>query len=124
MKEIASNIEAPVAFKYNEINEKRMAPELLDAIQSRISKKGNGLKDKANIQKVKGIPMFLGNIASHDNDFKLDIKDLEVMWEDIGNTIDVFYCKDCKTYISVEYFDTVKNKIRCKCGKLEHDWKN
>ena len=55
MKEIAFNIEAQVAFKYNEINEKRMAPELLDAVHSRISKKGNELKDKANIQKLKGM---------------------------------------------------------------------
>jgi energy-coupling factor transporter ATP-binding protein EcfA2 len=69
MKEIAYNIEAQVAFRYNEINEKRMAPELLDAVHSRISKKGNELKDKANIQKLKGMPMFIGNVTSHDNEF-------------------------------------------------------
>jgi len=123
MKEIASNIEAQVAFKYNEINEKRMAPELLDAVHSRISKKGDGLKDKANIPRVKGMPMFIGNIASHDNDFNVNIDDLEVMWEDISNTIQTFYCNDCETFVSVMYYDNVNNQIRCRCGNLAYDWK-
>lgn len=123
MKEVAFNIEAPVAFRYNEINEKRMAPELLDAVHSRISKKGNGLKDKANIPKVKGMPMFIGNTTSHDNEFNESIEDLEVMWEDIRETIHTFYCTDCKKFISIKYLDNVENKIRCGCGKLVYDWK-
>lgn len=122
MKEIACNIEAQVVFKYNELNEKRMAPELLDAVHSQISKKGQELRDKANIKKVKGMPMFIGNTTSHDNDFKIHLKDLGVMWEGISNTIQAFYCDDCDTFISVRYFDNVKNQIRCKCGSLTYDW--
>lgn len=123
MKKIANDIEAKMAFKYNEANEKRMVPELLDAVQSQISKKGNGLKDKANIVKLKGMPMFIGNTTSHDNDFSVSIKDLEVMWEEIENTVHVFYCSECETFISTKYFDNVENKIRCRCGKLTYDWK-
>ena len=123
IKEVAFNIEAPVAFRYSELNEKRMAPELLDAVQSRISKKGKGLKEKANIARVKGMPMFIGNTTSHDNEFNESIEDLEVMWEDIKNMIHTFYCNGCKKFISVKYFDNVENKIRCGCGKLTYDWK-
>ncbi|MBJ7531695.1 hypothetical protein [Dehalococcoides mccartyi] len=124
MKEIASNIEAQVAFKYNEINEKRMAPELFDAVHSRISKKGDGLKQKANIPRLKGIPMLIGNITSHDNDFNVNIEDLKVTWECISETIQAFYCDDCNSCISVKWFDNVKNKIRCSCGNLSYDWKS
>jgi len=124
MKEIACNIEAQVAFKYNEINEKRMAPELLDAVNSRISKKGTELKDKANIPALKGMPLFIGNTASHDNDFNTNIEDLRVMWEGIDKTVQTFYCDNCKTFVSVKYFDNVANKIRCKCGNLTYDWKD
>jgi len=124
MKEIAYEIKAQVPFRYNEINEKRMAPELLDAVQSRISKKGNELKDLANIPKLKGMPIFLGNVTSHDSDFTEGIEDLASIWEDIEKTIHVFYCDDCKKYISIKYFDNVQNKIRCGCGKLNYDWKN
>lgn len=122
MKEIANNIEAQVSFRYNETNEKRMAPELLDAVHSRILKKGNGLKDKANIQKIKGMSMFVANVTSHDNEFTESIEDLASIWEDIENTINVFYCDECKKLISIKYFDNVKSKIRCGCGKLTYDW--
>ena len=123
MKEIAYNIEAQVAFRYNEINEKRMAPELLDAVHGRILKKGNGLKDKANIQKLKGIPIFIGNVTSHDNEFTESIEDLAAIWEDIEKTIHIFYCDKCRKFISIKYFDNVESKIRCQCGKLTYDWK-
>ncbi|MFC1937138.1 hypothetical protein ACFLWY_01105, partial [Chloroflexota bacterium] len=123
MKEIAINIEAQVAFRYNEFNEKRMASELLDSVHSRISRKGNDLKEKADIPRIKGMPMFIGNIVSHDNEFNVSIEDLEVMWEGISKTIQTFYCNDCETFVSVRYFDNVKNKIRCRCGNLAYDWK-
>jgi len=123
MKEIACNIQAQVAFQYNETNEKRMAPELLDAVQSRISKKADELKNKANILRVKGMPMFIGNTASHDNDFNVNIEDLEVMWENVSSTFQTFYCDACNSFVSVAYFDNVENKIRCSCGKLAYDWK-
>jgi DNA repair exonuclease SbcCD ATPase subunit len=123
MKEISHNIEAQVAFRYNEINEKRMAHELFDAVHGRISKKGNGLKDKANVLKLKGMPMFIANVTSHDNEFTESIEDLTVVWEDIEDTINTFYCDECKKVISIKDFDTVDKKIRCGCGKLAYDWK-
>ena len=114
-----------MAFRYNEINEKRMASELLDAVHSRISKKSNELKDKANILKLKGMPMFIGNVTSHDNKFTESIEDLTAIWEDIQKTINIFYCDEdqCRKFISIKYFDNVKSKIRCGCGKLTYDWK-
>ena len=122
MKEIARNIEAQVAFRYNGTNEKRMAPELLDVVHSRISKKGKGLKEEASIPKLQGMPMFIGRTASHDNEFKAGIEDLQLMWEDICNAVNTFLCSECEGYVSVDFFDNVNNKIRCKCGKLSYDW--
>ena len=115
MKEVAFNIEARVEFRYNELNEKRMAPELLDAVQSRISKKSNELKDKANIERVKGMSMFIGNITSHDNKFNESIEDLKVMWENIESAINAFYCNDCKKCISVKYFRSEERRVGKEC---------
>lgn len=123
LKEIARNIEASVPFRYNEANEKRMAPELLDAVQARISKKSKSLKEKANIPKIKGMPMFLGNTTSHDNKFNESVQDLQVMWEDIRNFIHDFYCKDCEKFVSIKYYDNVEKNIRCGCGNLKYEWK-
>lgn len=125
MKKITYSIEAQVPFRYNEINEKRMVPELLDAVHSRILKKSNELKNKVNIQKLKGMPMFIANVTSHDNEFTESMEDLTVIWEDIEEIISNFYCdkEDCRQFISIKYFDNVKNEIRCRCGKLHYDWK-
>lgn len=125
LKEIAVNIEANVSFKYNDINEKRMAPELLDSIQSKLTGKSIELKTATDIPRIKGMPMFIGNTTSHDNDFQASIEDFELMWEDIGKFIKLFYCKECDKFISTKYLDNVKNRIRCGCKdeKLSYDWK-
>ena len=124
MKEIALNVEARVAFRYNELNEKRMAPELLDAIQSKLAKSSEELKEITDIPRVKGMPMFVANITSHDNEFQESIEDLEVMWEYIKKLIDTFHCNSCNKPISMKHFDNVENKIRCGCGELSYDWRN
>ena len=100
-----------------------MASELLDSVHSRISRKATELKEKADIPRIKGMPLFIGNVDSHDNEFKVVIEDLEVMWEAISGAVGAFFCNECKEFISVTYFDNVENKIRCGCGKLAYSWK-
>jgi energy-coupling factor transporter ATP-binding protein EcfA2 len=123
MKRIALEIEAKVAYRNNDINEKRMAPELLNAVQSKLSKASKELKEKADIPKIKGMPMFIGNTTSHDNTFQESIEDLEAIWEDVKNLIHNFYCPECDKFLSLKYYDNVEKKIRCGCGKLKYDWK-
>ena len=124
MKRVAYDLEAKVAYRNNDVNEKRMAPELLDAVQSKLSKSSNELKAKADIPKIKGMPMFIGNTTSHDNDFQESIEDLEAIWDDVKNLIHNFYCSDCDKFLSVKYYDNVEKKIRCSCANLKYDWKD
>jgi hypothetical protein len=51
MKRVPLEIEAKVPYQNNDINEKKMAPELLDAVQSKLSKKSKELKEKTDIPK-------------------------------------------------------------------------
>jgi DNA repair exonuclease SbcCD ATPase subunit len=122
MKRVAYELEAKVAYRNNDINEKRMAPELLDAVQSKL-KASNELKAKADIPKVKGMPMFIGNTTSHDNEFQESIEDLEAIWDDVKGLIQNFYCSDCDKFLSLKFYDNVEKKIRCGCGKLKYEWK-
>ena len=123
LKQIAFEIEAKVSFRFNEINDQRMAPELLDSIQSKITKASVELKTKIDISKVKSIPMFVGNISSHDNLFQFSIEELQLMWDEINNLISNFECSTCNNFISVKYYDSVNKKIRCKCGNKIYLWK-
>lgn len=123
MKRVALEMEAKVAYRNNDLNEKRMAPELLDAVQSKLTKASKELKEKADIPKIKGMPMFIGNTTSHDNSFQESIEDLEAIWEDVKGLIHNFYCSDCDKFLSLKFYDNVENKIRCGCGNLKFDWK-
>ena len=124
MKRVAFEIEAKVAYRNNDINEKRMAPELLDAVQSKLSKSSKELKTRADIPKIQRMPMFVGNTTSHDNKFQESIEDLDAMWEDIKKLVNHFYCSDCDKFLSIKFYDRVDKKIRCGCGKLKYEWKN
>ena len=90
MKRVAFEVEAKVAYRNNDVNEKRMAPELLDAVQSKLSKSSKELKDAADIPKIKGMPMFVGNTTSHHNEFQESIEDLDAMWEDVKKNNSLF----------------------------------
>lgn len=126
LKQIASNIDAKVVFRFNEQNEERMLNELLSAVQGAINKHSpSDLKNKNNIDSILGSPLLIGNKTSHDNSFKESISDLEVFWEDTKQLVKTFYCGEekCKSFVAMKFYDTAKNQIRCKCGKVCYDWK-
>jgi hypothetical protein len=67
---------------------------------------------------------MIGSKTSHDNSFKENTS-LEVFWDDIKQIVKIFYRGEekCKSFISIKFYDTAKNRIRCKCGKACYDWK-
>jgi len=122
LKNIAYNIESKVIFRFNNTNDKRMAPELLDSIQSTLKKHSKEICDKADISSFNGIPSFIANTTSHDNKFQESIEDLEVFWEETGKLIKIFYCNSCNRYISVKNIDKANKKISCGCPNLNYEW--
>ena len=124
MKKVAYNLDAKVVYRNNDVNEKRMASELLDAVQSKLAKASKELKAKADIPKIKGMPMFIVRTTSHYNSLQESIEDLEAIWEDVKNLIHNFYCADCDKFLSIKYYDNVERKIRCSCENLSYNWKN
>jgi len=123
LKKIANNLEAKVIFRFNNSNEKRMAPELLDSLQSTLSKHSKELKEKADITAFKGIPSFIANTTSHDNTFQESFEDLEVFWEETGRLIKLFYCNNCNRHLSVKNIEKANKKISCGCPNLNYSWK-
>ena len=125
-KQIAFNIEANLAFRFNDRNEERMTNELFSAIQGRINKQSpNDLKALNLVDSLLASPMLIGNKTSHDNDFTEDINDLKVFNDDLQKLVNALYCvvPNCNSYVSMKNYDTVNQKIRCNCGNLTYDWK-
>lgn len=119
LKQICYNLEAKLNYLPNEINEKRMAPEMLNALKSKIDKYSKALLERTTNSNI------IGNLLSHDNKYSSKIGDLKAFWKDILDLENLFLCDNqaCKSKIvSFKNFDSVNKKIRCGCGRKEYDW--
>ncbi len=120
LKQICYNLEAKVNYLPNETNEKRMSPEMLNALKSKMDKYSKTLVERTTNSNI------IGNLLSHDNKYSSKMGDLKAFWKDILDLENLFLCEDqnCKNrVVSIKYFDSVNKKIRCGCGKKEYDWK-
>lgn len=119
LKQICYNLEVKVNYLPNETNEKRMAPEMLNALKAKIDKYSITLIERTTYSNI------IGNLLSHDNKYSSKIGDLKAFWKDILDLEYLFLCdaQDCKSRIvSFKNFDSVNKNIRCGCGKKEYDW--
>ena len=124
LKDIAHKLEIKVIYRSNEKNEDRMSSELLTELKHRLKKQPSStLKDSKVIDRLLHL-LFLGNKDSHDSPFISSFKDFCAFWEDVKELDKICECSNCQKYISMEYYDSVNKKIRCRCGNLTYDWKN
>jgi len=125
LKEICANLDVKVAFRFNEVNEKRMADELLNELKSKIKKSSKDLEAKMAVVDRIILSNILGNLLSHDNPFSPKLGDLKAFWADLNEMENLFYCQnsDCGKPVLVKHYDTVHKRIRCKCDSLSYDWK-
>ncbi|MGB9677614.1 MAG: AAA family ATPase, partial [Candidatus Ratteibacteria bacterium] len=124
LKTLCEKLEVYVKYLSNERNELRMSDELLSNLQSKINKQPDDTKSKLNpvIDKIKA-SIFIANRGSHDSSFQPSTGDCRAFWDEIKKFESLYFCDQCNKSISIEFLDSVSNKIRCKCGKLSYDWK-
>lgn len=124
LKNIAHKLEVKVNFLFNDRNENRMSLELLTELLHKLKKQPSStLKDSIVIDRLLR-SLFLGNKDSHDSSFTSSFEDFCAFWEDVKELDKICECSNCQKYISMEYYDSVNKKIRCRCGNLTYDWKN
>ncbi len=122
LKEICSELQAKVEFRFNEINEKRMPGELLSALKATLNKRSPTTVGLSIFGRVDTDCMLL-NVASHDSSPGISSGDFRVCHQDIFEFDGVFCCSACKSYVSVERYSDPDRKVFCKCRKLELAWK-
>ena len=127
LKNICSNLEVNVSFKFNDTNEKRMSNELISELISKIKKHASeDLKSKIpTINQVALLSSTLGNQFSHDNPSKPKLGDLKAFWTDVQEFEKIFNCQDSnckKPQISIENYDKRAKQISCDCGKTKYAW--
>lgn len=127
LKDIASNTDTKVVFKFNEINEHRMCYELITSLKSTIKIANKDLLvTYPVIDRIENSAQ-IGNTLSHDNPLDSKIGDLKAIWADIIEFEKIFYCQEAtctKPTVSMKNYDTVSKTIRCGgCGKTSYNWK-
>jgi recombinational DNA repair ATPase RecF len=125
-KDVANCIQAKVSFRYNDVNEERMAPELVNEIKSKINKSSKsdaGLSPLINpVLSRTLLSNFIGNKDSHDNDFDPSMGDCKAFWKDVLEIETAFKCGHCDTIINIKYYSTDSKEIKCRCGRLKYSW--
>jgi hypothetical protein len=121
LKEIAQACQVRMKFLYNDRNEDRMANELLSEIKSKIGCSSQ-LKANPSFDRLMS-SLFIGNKDSHDSKFIPSMGDLKAFFQDVETCINLFLCSSCHKFISLDFYDDVSKKIRCKCGGVSYDWK-
>jgi len=123
LKEISFALETRVPFRYNDQNERRTSGELLSDLKATVNRKSPGLKKHAIFPSLEGSNLVV-NIGSHDNPEPISGGDVDVALNDIETLEKLFSCGSCQRYVKAQNILPGKDKIACKCGKTELDWKN
>jgi len=121
LKEICFNLEVKLRFLFDGQNENRMSNEMLSELIHKLKDRKCELKDNTAILRINEL-VVIGNKSSHDSTYTEDINDLEVFYNDVLHFELVFRCAECKRCISIRYFDSVNNLIRCSCENIKYNW--
>lgn len=122
LKNICHVLEVKVAFRFNDINEKRMADELLSQLRSTLKEKSPDLLETQIFSDLAGSAL-IANLISHDNPDKIVGEDIDVLLEDIEKLVALFVCADCGRYVRADTTVPGEKVISCKCGKTKIPWK-
>ncbi|MCY6380234.1 AAA family ATPase [Hoeflea prorocentri] len=122
LKNICHALEVRVAFRFNDINERRMADELISQLRSTLKSKSPDLLKTQIFSELAGSAL-IANLVSHDNPDKIVGEDIDVLLEDIEKLVSLFVCEHCSRHIRADIAVPGAKAISCRCGKTQIPWK-
>lgn len=124
LKELCHDLEAKVAFMFNDKNEQRMPGDLLPALRGALKTKSPALNSEPIWAQLE-TSNLLGTIGSHDNPKEISSGDIEVALEDIDKFEKLFRCGGgCEKFVRREYYIEHEKTLSCKCGNKKIPWKD
>ncbi|MDH5382689.1 MAG: hypothetical protein OEW75_17675, partial [Cyclobacteriaceae bacterium] len=123
LKHIASDLKVKVPFRFNDVNEDRMAYELLTELKGAINKrKCTELQAEPVIDRLLA-STFIGNKDSHDSSTVPTFGDMKAFWQDVVDFENLFFCDTCSSPVSLRYYNEGTKQVSCKNGELKYTWK-
>lgn len=123
LKEICHALEVKVAFRFNDVNERRMAEELLSQLRSTLKAKSPELAKNRVFSDLAGSTL-IANLDSHNNPESIVGEDVDVVLEDIEKLASLFMCPQCERPVRTDVGVPGAKAISCRCGKCQIPWKS
>lgn len=123
LKEICYALEVRVAFRFNDVNERRMADELTSQLRSTLKSKSPETAKHSVFSDLAGSAL-IANLGSHDNPEPIVGKDIDVVLEDIDKLAALFICGNCNRPVRADANVPGEKKVSCRCGHCKIDWKD
>ena len=111
-----------MAFRFNDENERRMSGELLSELRATINRKCPQLKGHDSFANLEASNLIV-TVGSHDNPETITGGDIDVALDDIATLTGLFACEACGRYVEARLRIQGEDKISCKCGKKQLEWK-
>lgn len=121
LKLICHALQVRVAFRYNDVNEKRMPDELLSQLRSTLKSKSRATSELPIFSDLAGSAL-IANLDSHDNPDPISNEDVDVLLEDIEKLTSLFICNACDQPVRADAVIPGDKKIACRCGALKLEW--
>ncbi len=123
LKEICYALEVKVAFRFNDVNERRMADELTSQLRSTLKSKSPETAKHSVFSDLAGSTL-IANLGSHDNPEPIVGEDIDVVLEDIDKLAALFICGKCNRPVRADANVPGEKKVSCSCGHCKIDWKD
>lgn len=121
LKQISFNLEVKMRFLPDGLNERRMIGEMLSELRGKLNREKSNIKDAPILDRLTTSSLITTK-SSHDSHPFQSKGDIQQVMKDIDEFEDLFFCPNCRKYVSTEFGDKAGKKVKCGCGKKELDW--
>jgi len=121
LKQISFNLEVKMRFLPDGLNERRMIGEMLSELRGKLNREKCNAKDAPILDRLVTSSLITTK-SSHDSPPFQSKGDIQQVMKDIDEFEDLFFCPNCRKYVSIEFGDKAGKKIKCRCGNKGLDW--
>ncbi len=121
LKQISFNLEVKMRFLPDGLNERRMIGEMISELRGKLNREKCNAKDAPILDRL-STSSLITTRTSHDSPPYQSKGDIQQVMKDMDEFEDLFFCPNCRKYVSTEFGDKAGKKVKCRCGKKELDW--
>jgi len=121
LKQISLSLEVKMKYLPDGLNERRMIGEMLSELRGKLNREKSNVNDAPILDRI-ATSSLITTKSSHDSPSFQSKGDIQQVMKDIDEFEGLFFCPNCRKYVSTEFGDKAGKKVKCRCGKKEVHW--